>query len=42
VNFSRRNALRAEIDCLGAKDRWSDGDYDAMRDLSAELRQVSQ
>jgi hypothetical protein len=42
VHFSRRDALQAEIDCLGAKDRWSDADYQTMHDLSAELRQVSQ
>src|SRR5688572_31248708 len=42
VNFSRRDVLQTEIASLNAKDRWSDADYQAMRTLSAELRQVTQ
>ena len=42
VNFTRRNALQAEIASLNAKDTWDRSDYPLMTALSAELRQVTQ
>src|SRR5688572_26023788 len=42
VNFTRRNALQAEIASLNAKDTWDRSDYPLMAALSAELRQVTQ